>query len=149
MATTLVGAPGSAAATVKDLVTVVAALYEPLPTWSALMVHVPTVTKASSPPVVIVHTPEVDDVKLTVKLELDVAVSVGVVPKLFVPGSSKVIDCEPKPVTDPDAPEALPVPALLVAVTVNVYAVPLVRPVTTIGLDEPEAVNPPELEVTV
>lgn len=30
--TTLVGAPGAAAATVKDLVTVVAALYEPLPT---------------------------------------------------------------------------------------------------------------------
>ncbi len=30
--TTLVGAPGAAAVTVKDLVTVVAALYEPLPT---------------------------------------------------------------------------------------------------------------------
>ena len=45
--------------------------------------------------------------------------------------------------------EALPVPTLLVAVTVNVYAVPLVRPVTTMGLDEPEAVSPPELEVTV
>ena len=26
---------------------------------------------------------------------------------------------------------------------------PLVRPVTTIGLDEPEAVNPPGLDVTV
>ena len=129
--------------------TVVAALYEPFPTWSALMVHVPTVTKASSPPVVIVQTPEVDEVNATVNAEVDVAENVGVVPKLFVPGSSKVIDCEPKPVTDPDAPEALLVPALLVAVTVKVYAVPLVRPVTTIGLDEPEAVNPPELEVTV
>lgn len=111
--------------------------------------QVPSVTNASTPPLVIVQTPEVDDVKLTVKLELDVAVSVGVVPKLFVPGSAKVIDCEPKPVTDPDAPEALPVPALLVAATVNVYAVPLVRPVTTIGLDEPEALCPPVFDVTV
>ena len=84
------------------------------------MVHVPAATNASTPPLVIVQTPEVDEVKATVNAELDVAVSVGVVPKLFVPGSAKVIDCEPKPVTDPDAPEALPVPTLLVAVTVKV-----------------------------
>ena len=82
--------------------------------------QVPSVTNASTPPLVIVHTPEVDDVNATVKAELDVAVSVGVVPKLFVPGSAKVIDCEPKPVTDPVAPDALPAPALLVAVTVKV-----------------------------
>ena len=84
------------------------------------MVHVPTVTNANTPPVVIVHTPEVADVKATVRLESEVALNVGVVPKLFVPGFANVIDCEPKPVTDPDAPEALPAPALLVAVTVNV-----------------------------
>jgi hypothetical protein len=83
------------------------------------MVQVPSVTNASTPPLVIVQTPEVDEVNATVNAEVDVAVSVGVVPKLFVPGSAKVIDCEPKPVTDPDAPEALPAPALLVAVTVN------------------------------
>ena len=36
-----------------------------------------------------------------------------------------------------------------VATTVNVYAVPLVNPVTVIGLDEPVAVSPPGLDVTV
>ena len=111
--------------------------------------HVPTVTKASTPPLVIVQTPEVDDVQETVNAELDVAVSVGVVPKFFAPGFANVIDCEPKGVADPDAPEALPAPALLVAVTVNVYAVPFVKPVTMIGLVAPLAVNPPGLDVTV
>ena len=48
-----------------------------------------------------------------------------------------------------DAPEAGPVPTLLVAVTVKVYAVPLVRPGTTIGEAAPVAVMPPGLEVTV
>jgi hypothetical protein len=37
----------------------------------------------------------------------------------------------------------------LVAVTVNVYDVPFVRPVTVIGDDAPVAVNPPGFEVTV
>jgi uncharacterized membrane protein len=105
---------------VNDLVTVVAALYEPLPTWSALIVHVPAATNANAPPLLIVQTPDVDDVNATVKAELDVAVSVGVVPKYCVTGVVNVIDCDPKPVTDPDAPEALPAPALLVAVTVKV-----------------------------
>ncbi len=35
------------------------------------------------------------------------------------------------------------------AVTVNVYDVPVVRPVTVIGLDAPVPVNPPGDEVTV
>lgn len=39
-----------------------------------------------------------------------------------------------------DAADAGPVPAIFVAVTVNVTAVPLTRPVTVIGLDAPEAV---------
>jgi hypothetical protein len=145
----IVGAPGAMGATVKDSVTRRAAKVVALPAWSALMVHVPAVTNVSAPPLVIVQTPVVDEVNATVNAEVDVAVSVGVVPKFIVPGLANVIDCEPKGVADPDAPEALPVPALLVAVTVNVYAVPLVRPVTTMGLDEPEAVGPPELEVTV
>ncbi len=145
----IVGAPGAMGATVKDSVTCGAAEVLELPTWLALMVHVPAVMNVNTPPLVIAQTPVVDDVNATVNAELDVAVSVGVVPKFFVPGFANAIDCEPKPVTDPDAPEALLVPALLVAVTVKVYAVPLVRPVTTIGLDEPEAVNPPGLEVTV
>ncbi len=91
-----------------------------LPTWSALIVHVPAVTNASTPPVVIVHTPEVADVKATVRLESEVALNVGVVPKLFVPGSVNVINWESFGVKPDDATEALPVPTLLVAVTVNV-----------------------------
>jgi hypothetical protein len=41
------------------------------------------------------------------------------------------------------------VPEALVAVTVKVYAVPVVSPVTVIGEDDPVAVIPPGLEVTV
>jgi hypothetical protein len=37
----------------------------------------------------------------------------------------------------------------LVAVTVKVYAVPLARPVTVMGLALPVFVTPPGLEVTV
>ena len=52
-------------------------------------------------------------------------------------------------VTDDDAVEAVPVPTELVATTVKVYAVPLVRPVTVIGEEVPVAVMPPGEEVTV
>jgi hypothetical protein len=41
------------------------------------------------------------------------------------------------------------VPPMFVAVTVNRYAVPLVKPVMTIGLAEPETVKLPGMEVTV
>jgi hypothetical protein len=41
------------------------------------------------------------------------------------------------------------VPAVFVAVTMNVYVVPLVRPVIVIGDEPPVAVKPPVLEVTV
>ena len=51
-------------------------------------------------------------------------------------------------VTMLEAAEAGLVPKALVAFTVNVYAVPLVRPVTVIGLVVPVAVWPAE-EVTV
>ena len=40
-------------------------------------------------------------------------------------------------------------PTEFVAATVNVYVVPFVRPKTVIGLDAPEAVMPPGIEVTV
>ena len=40
-------------------------------------------------------------------------------------------------------------PNEFVAVTVNVYAVPLVKPVTTNGDPEPDAVKPPGLDVAV
>ena len=42
-----------------------------------------------------------------------------------------------------------PVPAALVALTVNVYAVPLVNPTTVSGDDAPVAVNDPGDDVTV
>lgn len=45
--------------------------------------------------------------------------------------------------------EGGPVPATLLAVTVNVYGVPLVRPVMTIGDPAPVAVIPSGMEVTV
>ena len=113
------------------------------------MVQVPGVTKVNAPPEVIVHTPVVLDVKLTVSPEVAVADKVGVVPKFCAPGLAKVMVCVPLGVTLFDADEALPVPTLLVAVTVKVYAVPLVRPVTVTGLDAPVPVRPPGLEVTV
>ena len=52
-------------------------------------------------------------------------------------------------VTEDEALEVVPVPTALVATTVKVYAVPLVRPVTVIGEDVPVAVIPPGEEVTV
>lgn len=45
--------------------------------------------------------------------------------------------------------EELDVPIPFVAITVNVYSTPLVKPVTTIGLCDPEAVAPPGDAVTV
>ena len=45
--------------------------------------------------------------------------------------------------------EEILVPNIFVAVTVNVYVAPLVRPVMVIGDAPPVAVNPPVLEVTV
>ena len=52
-------------------------------------------------------------------------------------------------VTAFEGDEAGPVPTEFVAVTVNVYEVPLVSPVTVIGLEAPLAVMPPGLEVAV
>jgi len=52
-------------------------------------------------------------------------------------------------VTAFEGEDAGPVPFALVAVTVKVYAVPSVKPGTTIGEPDPVAVNPPGDEVTV
>ena len=51
-------------------------------------------------------------------------------------------------VTKFDASDATLVPAVFVAVTVKVYAVPFASPVTVIGLPDPVA-EPPGLPVTV
>ena len=48
-----------------------------------------------------------------------------------------------------EAAEGAPAPTLLVAVAVKVYDVPLVSPLTVMGLEAPVPVNPPGLEVTV
>ena len=80
-------------------------------------------------------------VKATVALALPAAAA----PMVGAPGT---VAAAPG-VTLFDAADAGPVPIALVAVTVNVYAVPLVRPVTEIGLAVPVAVIPPGLDVTV
>ena len=52
-------------------------------------------------------------------------------------------------VIEVEAADAEPVPAALVAVTANVYAVFALSPVTEIGEEEPVAVMPPGEDVTV
>jgi hypothetical protein len=78
------------------------------------------VINVNAPPLVIVHTPVVDEVNVGVKPESDVALKVGVVPKFCAPGLAKVIVCAAFGVMEFDAPEAKLVPSELVAVTVNV-----------------------------
>ena len=115
-----------------------------------MIVQVPTVKKVSAPPVVMLHTPEVEDVNTGVKPGASVvAVSVGVVPKFCAPGLAKVMVWGEAGVTELEAADAGPVPALLVAVTVNVYATPFASPVTVIGEPEPVPVAPNGFEVTV
>jgi hypothetical protein len=55
----------------------------------------------------------------------------------------------PAGVTLFDGADARPVPTALAAVTVKVYGVPLVSPVTVIGLTVPLAEKLPGLDVTV
>ena len=81
---------------------------------------VPAVMKVNTPPLVIVATPGVDDVKVTDRPDVLVALSVGEVPKFWAPGWLKVIVWFPFGVTEFEADEAEPVPAELVAVTVKV-----------------------------
>ena len=58
-----------------------------------MIVQVPADTNVSVPPDVIVQTPVVEDVKETVKLDVLLALSVGVVPKFCAPGGAKVMVC--------------------------------------------------------
>ena len=84
------------------------------------MVQVPAVTKVRTPPLVIVHTPVVLEVKLTIRPESELADSVGEVPKFCAPGLEKVMVWIAAGVMLLDATEAGPMPAGLVAVTVKV-----------------------------
>ena len=120
VAAPMVGAAGTTALTLKVRLTVCAAAKLALPAWSAFMVQLPAVTKVKAPPDVIVHTPVVEEVKVTVALDVAVAVNVGLVQKACVPGSAKVIVWVAVGVTALDAAEAGLVPAPLVAVTVKV-----------------------------
>ena len=52
-------------------------------------------------------------------------------------------------VTEFDGPEVGPLPATLLATMVNVYATPLLSPLTWMGLLLPVFLMPPGLEVTV
>ena len=90
-------------------------------------------------PVIVAPPVLVGAVKLTVALPLVLVAEILVgTPGAIAAG-----------VTADDALEAAPVPTELVAVTVKVYAVPLVSPITVIGDDVPVAVMPPGEEVTV
>ncbi len=110
---------------------------------------VPAFRNVRTPSVVIVHTSSVSLEKVTGNPESEFADSVGLVAKFCAPGLANVIVCAALGVTAFEADEFAPVPALFVAVTVKVYATPLVSPVTVIGLAAPVPVNPPGLDVTV
>ena len=122
VAAPMVGAPGTTAFTVKVRVTVGAAFHTLLPAWSAAIVQEPAVTKVSAPPLVMVHTPVVNDVNVGARLEVAEAVDerLSVVPKFRAPGSGKVMVWLPLGVTELDGPDAALVPMALVAVTVKV-----------------------------
>ena len=56
-----------------------------------MIVQLPAVTKVKAPPVVMVHTPVVDELKVGVKPESAVALKVGVVPKVCAPRLAKLM----------------------------------------------------------
>ena len=120
VAVPITGAPGTTALTRNDWLMVVAALVAALPAWSALMVQLPAVMKVRLPPLVMVHTPVVAELKLTGRLEEALAVRVGVVPKFCAPGLLKVMVWLAFGVTLLLAADGVLVPTALVAVTVKV-----------------------------
>jgi hypothetical protein len=77
-------------------------------------------------------------VKLTIALLLPAVA----VPMVGAPGTVAGV-------TLLEAAEAAPVPTPLVAVTVKVYGVPLLSPLTVRGLPAPLPVTPPGVDVTV
>ena len=81
-------------ATVNVRATGVAAAVVLLPGWLAVMVQLPADTSVSVVPDT-VHTPSVDDAKLTVRPELAVATSAdGATPKVWLPGEVKLMVCD-------------------------------------------------------
>ena len=92
------------------------------------------------------HLPA-DQAKLTTALALPATAvtAVGTAGTVTTAGQA----CSVKGVTLFEATDEAPCPALLVANTLKVYAVPLVSPVTVIGEAVPVAVRLPGLAVTV
>src|SRR3569623_69408 len=112
------------------------------------MVQVPVETKVSAPPEVIVQTPVVLDVRLTVSPDVAVAVNVGVVPKFWPPGLAMTV--QPVIVIPPLEAGAL---KLTVACALPAVAVPMVgAPGTVAGVTlqvEPERLPVPIALVAV
>ncbi|MNN15288.1 hypothetical protein D3C81_1283900 [compost metagenome] len=73
VATGLTGAPGTTGLTANERDTCVAARNDELPAWSALTVQVPAVMKVSTPALVMLQTPWVDDVNVTDRPDVDAA----------------------------------------------------------------------------
>ena len=78
----------------------------------------------------------------TVKLTVALAFPAIAVPIVGAPGTVAGM-------TLLEAADAAPVPAPLVAVTVKVYGVPFVSPLTVTGLPDPLPMKLPGLDVTV
>lgn len=75
-----------------------------MPAWSALTMHVPIPRNVSVPPLT-VHTPGVDELKLTASPDVALAPSVRLVPIVCGPGLAKLIDCV---ATHPENPPVYP-----------------------------------------
>src|SRR5437870_558919 len=122
--TRLASAPNTIACgallTVKVHVTCGAGAKLSLPAWSALIVQVPAETNVNAPSDVTVHAPGVDEVKDGAKPDDAVAFNIALVPKVGGSGFGSVIVCGPFGVTAFDGADAAPIPAELVAFTVNV-----------------------------
>jgi hypothetical protein len=85
----------------------------------------------SVPPVVIAQTAPVVEVKAIARPESELALSVGEKAP-WGPGLAKVMVWGAFGIAKFDHADAVPVPTALVAVTLNVYVVPLARLVTVI-----------------
>ncbi len=135
------GVCGTSAVTLNDCVSD-AARWLASPSWCTVTVQVPALAKASTPAAVTVHTAGVEETKRSGRPESTEATSVGVVPNACAPGLAKVMTWVTAVVTALEAADEVPVPTLLLAVTVKVYAVPVSSPLTVIGEPLP-VVGPP------
>jgi hypothetical protein len=101
----------------------------------------------------LVTTPPGDDVTVYATMgEPFDAGAVNATPACVLPAAATAIggaSGTPAGVTVFEGADAGPVPCAFVAVTVNVYAVPLARPPSVMGEAAPVALTPPGEDVTV